>query len=104
MGWIVSAVSSGTALAEYTQTNHTRPILTLGGIWWNIMGGGSTASVITIRYGESSAGTLSSLTVAASTGGSDVLDLTAMDLKAFYLAVAATSNLGTSNTVGMWGD
>jgi len=105
MGWIVTAQSSLAVVAERAETQHwPKNPMRLRGVFWHLEGGGSTAAAITLRYGDSSDGTLSSLTLAASTGGSNYLDLSDVGMRAYYFAIAATTHIGTSNTVGIWGD
>lgn len=102
-GWIVSAVSSGTATAEFNAPAGKRGVLM--GLHSYIVGGGSTASIITLHASESATANFSSQIIAVCTGGNvNILGGPKGMLKAKNIKLAATSNLGTSNTVTMWGE
>ena len=101
--WIVSAQSSGTATAEINATQGKTAVLY--GVNVFIVGGGSTASIITLHTSQSATAGYSSMILAKSTGGNiNILGGPHGIIKARNIKLDATSNLGTSNTVVMWGE
>ena len=100
--FFVANASSGTVLAEKSAPAAERRLV-LQGVLFCVNGGGSTASVLTFRYGDSSAN-VTSVVFAVTTGGIG----RAYDPGGFvagrYVAAACTSNTGTSNSVAIWGN
>ena len=102
-GWIANGVSSGTATAEQNAPQDKTCVLM--GLHAYIVGGGSTASIITLHTSQSATANYSSQIIAVSTGGNvNILGGPKGILKAKNIKLDATSNLGTSNTVTMWGE
>ena len=102
-GWLVSGQSSGTATAEINAPQGKRAVLY--GVNVFIVGGGSTASIISLHESESATAAYSSRILANSTGGNlNILGGPHGIVKSRNIKLDATSNLGTSNTVAMWGE